>query len=126
MLRPSSKCLEKVSRPRLTGMLRSDRMLGLICLYLAVLLLLPIPLMNAAPALCLVAISLGMIQRDGLFVAAGIVGVVAVTAGLGFVADWINEFFQRQTSRGTSVASIAGFAAALELDQSESARNRRA
>ena len=80
------------------GVLRSDRMLGLICLYLAVLLLLPIPLMNTTPALCLAAIALGMIQRDGLFVAAGIGGTIAVTTGIGFFADWIKSFLMGRVS----------------------------
>lgn len=86
---PVVKFLERLSRPRLSFLLRSDRALGLVCLYLSILLLLPIPFVNAAPALSLAAIALGMIQRDGLIVAAGIAGTVAVTALLAFFADWL-------------------------------------
>lgn len=81
--------LERLSRPRLGFLLRSDRALGLVCLYLSILLLLPIPFVNAAPALCLAAIALGMIQRDGLIVAVGLVGTGALTALLIFFADWM-------------------------------------
>jgi hypothetical protein len=86
---PMLEFVERLSRPRLTFLLRSDRALGLVCLYLSIILLLPIPFMNALPALCLVAVALGMIQRDGLIVAVGIAGSAAVTALLFFFADWV-------------------------------------
>lgn len=95
---PALQFLERFSRPRLMGLLRSGRFLGLACLYLALLLLLPIPLMNAPPALCLAAIALGMIQRDGLFVAVGIAGTIAITIGIGFFADWTRSFLVSLTS----------------------------
>ena len=88
---PLLEALEKLSRPRWPRFVRNDRLLGLLCLYLSVLLLLPIPFLNAAPALCLIAIALGMIHRDGLMVAAGIVGTALVTLSLGFFAEWISS-----------------------------------
>lgn len=88
---PLLEALEKLSRPRWPEFVRSDHLLGLLCLYLSVLLLLPIPFLNAAPALCLVAIALGMIHRDGLMVAAGIVATAVVTLSLGFFAEWISS-----------------------------------
>jgi hypothetical protein len=85
--------LERLSRPRFQIVLRSERVLGLICRYLSVLLLLPIPLMNAWPALCLVAIALGMIQRDGLMVSVGIIGTLMLTVALGFLGEWVKGLF---------------------------------
>ena len=41
------------------------------------------------PALCLVVTALGMVQRDGLLVAAGIAGTVLLTVSLGYFAQWI-------------------------------------
>jgi hypothetical protein len=95
---PMLEFVERLSRPRLTFLLRSDRALGLVCLYLSIILLLPIPFMNALPALCLVAVALGVIQRDGLIVAVGIAGTAAVTAFLFFFADWVASAVAHVTS----------------------------
>jgi hypothetical protein len=94
---PALAFIERLSRPRFTLLLRSNRALGLVCLYLSIILLLPIPFMNALPALCLVAVALGMIQRDGLIVAAGIAGTVAVTVFLISFADWLASLLARLT-----------------------------
>jgi hypothetical protein len=79
-LAPVFRWIERASRPRWVWLARQERMLGLVCLCLSIILILPIPLLNSPPAACLAAISLGMIQRDGVFIAAGIAGAVAVTA----------------------------------------------
>ena len=89
---PVLRILERISRPRWSGFLRSDRALGLLCLYLSVLLLLPLPFLNVAPALCLVAIAFGMVHRDGAIVALGVFGAFLLTVALGFLADWIRVF----------------------------------
>jgi hypothetical protein len=95
---PVLQFVERLSRSRFTLLLQSNRVLGLVCLYLSIILLLPIPFMNALPALCLVAISLGMIQRDGLIVAVGIAGTVALTTLLVFFADWLASVVARVTA----------------------------
>ena len=69
---------ERLSRSRWQGLAQQERLLGLVCLALSVLLLLPLPFFNVPPALCLVLLAWGMVQRDGVMVAAGLVG----TAGL--------------------------------------------
>jgi hypothetical protein len=78
-LAPVFRWIERASRPRWLWLARQERMLGLVCLCLSIILILPIPLLNSPPAACLAAISLGMIQRDGVFIAAGIAGAMAVT-----------------------------------------------
>jgi hypothetical protein len=88
---PLLAVLEKLSRARWPAFLQNDRVLGVLCLYLAILLLLPIPFFNAAPALCLIAIALGMIHRDGVMVAVGIAGTAAVTISLVILAEWAGE-----------------------------------
>jgi hypothetical protein len=92
-LAPVLEFLELATRPRLTAVLRYERWLGLVCLYLAVVLLLPIPLINLAPALCLVGVALGMVQRDGLLVILSLIGTVLMTLSLGFVARWLASTF---------------------------------
>ena len=88
---PVLESLERISRPRLLFLLRSDRAIGIVAWYLSVLLLLPVPLMNTAPAVCLVALALGMLQRDGLIVAAGLVSTLVLTIMLVFFADFIES-----------------------------------
>lgn len=83
---PVLRRFEAMSRPAWSTIVQRERMIGIICLYLSLILLAPIPLVNAAPALCIAAISLGLIQRDGRFVVAGVVGAVLLTAALVWVA----------------------------------------
>lgn len=74
--------LEHLSRPRWRALVVHERLIGAVCLYLSIILFLPIPLMNTPSAASLVAIGLGMVQRDGVFIAAGFVGALLTTAAL--------------------------------------------
>ena len=78
---------ERVSRPRFGAVAGQQRFAGLVCLALSILLLLPIPLMNTPPSLCLALLAWGMIQRDGVFVIAGL----ASTAALGIALTLLVE-----------------------------------
>lgn len=91
---PVLAALELVARPRLAVVLRHERWLGAVCLYLAVLLLLPLPFVNLAPALSLVAIALGMIQRDGLLVVVGLVATIVTTLSVGLAAQWLGRLIE--------------------------------
>jgi hypothetical protein len=91
-LAPVLEALELVTRPRLVEILRYQRLLGIVCLYLSVLLLLPPPFVNFAPALCLVALALGMVQRDGLLVIASLVGTVLMSLSLAYAARWVVDW----------------------------------
>ena len=92
-LAPVLAAMEWATRPRLAAFVRHERWLGLICLFLAILLLLPLPFFNIAPALCLVAIALGMVHRDGLLVALGLVGTIVLAFSLGFAVRWMVNLF---------------------------------
>ena len=81
---------ERVSHPRWGKFADHGRLLGLICLYLSLLLLLPLPFFNAPLALCLVFLAWGMVQRDGAFILAGLAGTVGVTVALARLADWLS------------------------------------
>jgi hypothetical protein len=65
---------EKLLRPRLSGLALPpmEYLLGLVCLALAVVLVLPIPLGNNPPALAIALIALGILERDGLWILAGL------------------------------------------------------
>lgn len=78
-LAPALRWVERASRPRLHWLARRERLVGLVCLYLSLILILPIPLFNVPPAVCLALVALGMIQRDGLFILIGIIGGLLVT-----------------------------------------------
>lgn len=82
---PLLERLERHLRPRhgvLTGR-RAEPGLGVLCLLLAVVMSLPIPMGNAPVAWSLIVIALGLLERDGLFTLAGIVaGVLAIAWNL--------------------------------------------
>lgn len=75
--------MERFLRPRLpfaTGP-RMERAVGAVCLLLALILLLPIPLGNMLPAAAICLMSLGIVERDGLWVLGGL-AAAAVSGGL--------------------------------------------
>jgi hypothetical protein len=73
---------EKLLKPRMSSLTLPpmEYFIGLVCLLLAVLLALPIPLGNMLPALAISLIALGVLERDGFWVLAGM-----LTAGLAIV-----------------------------------------
>jgi hypothetical protein len=92
-LGPVLDFLENLARPRWLVLARSERIAGAVCLYLALLLFLPIPFLNFPQALCLAAIALGMVTRDGIFVAAGFVGTAVLTGSLIAAAEMLRRQF---------------------------------
>jgi hypothetical protein len=83
---PVLKRLESVVRPRTGLMLASWATfpVGLICLVLAIVITLPIPLGHFVPGIAVAVLALGLLERDGLAVGVGIlvsvVGFAIVTA----------------------------------------------
>ena len=79
---------ENLLRPRLKGLARPpmEHFIGLLSLILAVALVLPIPLGNVLPALAISLLALGVLERDGVWVLAGLaVAVAAMTVVSGVV-----------------------------------------
>ena len=87
---PTVRVLERVSGPRWPAIAGRERAVGLACVYLAVVLILPLPFINALPAILLAIIAWGMIQRDGLVITVGLVGSVLLTLFLLFFATWLS------------------------------------
>ncbi len=88
-MRPRLIWLENRMSDRWQFFVPAQRMpvIGLICLVIAFIIAIPIPVpgANSIPALCLVVVGLGLVLSDGMAIAAGIlVGGVAATgiAGL--------------------------------------------
>ncbi|NGZ83367.1 exopolysaccharide biosynthesis protein [Duganella aceris] len=73
---------EKLLRPRVSVLTVPpfEYLMGLICLLLATVLVLPIPLGNMLPALAISLLALGLIERDGYAIAAGL--LAAATAAV--------------------------------------------
>jgi hypothetical protein len=78
--------VEKVSRPRLTFLFGpvGDRVIALVCFLLSLILILPIPLGNMAPAAAIAVFGLAMIQRDGILALAAY-AISALSFGLLFI-----------------------------------------
>ena len=86
MIKPL-RYIERISRPRVSRLASHERFIGIVCVLMSFLLLLPIPLMNAFPAIALVCLSWGLVQGDGLLVGVGIVISAAVMLSLLAIAD---------------------------------------
>ena len=103
---PRLRQVERLTRPRLpvlTGEV-ADVAVGIICIMLALMMALPVPFGDALPGLTLAVIGLGIIQRDGIFIIAGLIGTVAcgvylalvwttVVAIVNGVAHWLGGLF---------------------------------
>jgi hypothetical protein len=78
--------MEAVSKPRLTFLFGAvgERLIGLVCTVLALVLILPIPLGNVLPAAAVALLALALVTRDGLLALAGYATTLASTAVLVF------------------------------------------
>ncbi|MDB5960889.1 MAG: Exopolysaccharide synthesis ExoD [Massilia sp.] len=70
---------EKLLLPRISmlALPPSEYIVGLVCLLLATVLVLPIPLGNMLPALSISLLALGLLERDGYAIVSGLVAAVA-------------------------------------------------
>jgi hypothetical protein len=75
---------ERLMRPRIpllsTGLFQ--RLVGGICLVLAIILMLPIPLGNMLPALAICILALGVLEHDGAWI---LIGTAAAAVAIGVV-----------------------------------------
>lgn len=92
---PAIRQIDRVSQPRLSLMSESagSRLVGLAILWLATLIALPIPGTNAPLALTAFVLAVGLIRKDGLLIAAGLLLTIVVTALLGSAAMALMGFF---------------------------------
>lgn len=69
------RIVEKLIRPRLTGISRSKnikRLIGAIIILLSALMALPIPLTNTAPSFVIFILAAGLLEEDGLVLLGGL------------------------------------------------------
>ncbi|SFJ48249.1 exopolysaccharide biosynthesis protein [Caulobacter sp. UNC279MFTsu5.1] len=89
-LTPIVRRMELVTRPRLRILFGpvGERLIGVVCTLLALVLVLPIPLGNLAPGATVAVLALALLQRDGLLallgylMAATSVGLLVLSAGV--------------------------------------------
>ncbi|HVM23346.1 MAG TPA: exopolysaccharide biosynthesis protein [Sphingomicrobium sp.] len=102
-LLPWERRIERIFKPRLCALTnhRAARVIGLVSLILSVILWLPIPLGNHAPAVSMTLFAAALIYRDGVLVLLGGLAtlasfaLVSVTIGAGWLAFLavVNHFF---------------------------------
>ncbi|CAN5391526.1 exopolysaccharide biosynthesis protein [soil metagenome] len=82
-LTPIVRRMELVTRPRLEILFgdAGERLIGLVCTLLAMVLVLPIPLGNLAPGATVAVLALSLLQRDGLLALLGYL-MAGVSVGL--------------------------------------------
>jgi hypothetical protein len=76
---PYLRRLERIAVPRFPWLLRYpvDGIIAGICIFLSLIIMLPVPFGNALPALAICLFSIAMLERDGLFTILGIFGTLA-------------------------------------------------
>ncbi len=74
---------ERLLRPRLGWLARPpmEYAIGAVCLFLAIVVALPIPLGNVLPAVSISLLALAIVERDGVWVLAGL-GVAVLATGV--------------------------------------------
>lgn len=82
------RAAERLTRPRwpfMTGEL-ADTLIGVACICLAVMMALPVPFGDMLPGLAIAILSLGIVQRDGVFILLGAIGTAA--SGIYLMLVW--------------------------------------
>lgn len=89
---------ERWLRPRISILFHPavERLVGMLCLILSILLFLPIPFGNMLPALAICLIALGLLERDGLWLiggaALGCASMFILSSGLFFLVTAMGHF----------------------------------
>lgn len=81
---PYAEWIEDRIRPRLLFLLRApfDRLIGVAATILSLIIMLPVPLGNAVPALAICVIAFGLLRGDGLTV---LVGLMIAAVGVSII-----------------------------------------
>lgn len=96
VMKPLRK-VERLSRPRLSIMTSevSEVLIGIACILLCAILILPIPGGNLVPSLIIIAFGFGLVQRDGLAIliawsAIALLGIGAIVVWLAW--EWVAPY----------------------------------
>lgn len=88
---PTLQRIEQLAQPRMTGLTHGwgVRVMGAICLLLATIIALPVPMGHFLPGAVICLLAIGLMENDGALIAAGYFLAMVV---LGIVA-WASAFF---------------------------------
>ena len=96
---PKLRWLESWIKPRwlLLSSQYAKPFIGFVVLMLAIIVAVPFPFSNLLPAVAMLFIAIGLLERDGLFVAIGL-GVSLIAVALSFtvvkiIYFWFESFF---------------------------------
>lgn len=81
------RATERLTRPRwpfMTGEI-ADSLIGIACIAMALMMAFPVPFGDMLPAIALILLGLGVMQRDGLFILAGAIATAISSLYLVFV-----------------------------------------
>ncbi len=95
---------ERLLRPRAVRLALPpmEYLVGLVCLLLAIVLVLPVPLGNMLPALAISMLALGILERDGIWILAGLASAAAsavVVSGVVFAMFKAAIYFATEVLR---------------------------
>jgi hypothetical protein len=96
---PTLRRLERFIRPRIVWMACdwATVPIGLVCLVLAIIITLPVPLGHMLPGNAIVMLALGLLERDGLAVGFGLatatVALAVVFIAAHSIAAWLHALF---------------------------------
>jgi hypothetical protein len=105
---PLMRRIERVIRPRwrLIWQPPADRLVGLGCVVISLVSLAPLPLTGWLPGAALLIVALGLLERDGMIVATGlVVGAGAVAVFVAVVAGLVEA---GETIKDMAAISLAG------------------
>lgn len=110
---PRLEAIEKIARPRwlaLTGKVATV-LIGLVVLFMAIILILPLPPGgNFPPALACAVLGMGLVERDGVIVLFGLIASVAATAAVSVVTVlFIQSLPEFMAWMGTSMSDFWGW-----------------
>jgi hypothetical protein len=99
---PFLRRVERFSRPRLLLVDErvATRAVALVVLLLGIILLTPLPFLNTLPALAVMLMGIGLLNRDGVFIAAGLLITTGVLLIIGFGLGTLYALFNRLFGRG--------------------------
>lgn len=87
-LKRLTRLLEKIVRPRLLGLAESSyiwQFNGLCIAWLAILLMLPIPMTNSFPTIGILLLAIAMLEADGLLMCVSYIYTIFLTLFFGFI-----------------------------------------
>ncbi|MEM7617270.1 MAG: exopolysaccharide biosynthesis protein, partial [Pseudomonadota bacterium] len=96
---PYVKKFEKISKPRLIKLQNKkfERILGIIILLCAISMAIPVPFSNTIPSIAILFIALGLIEKDGLAIIAGImISIVGIIVTISIIWGSIEIFHRRR------------------------------